>query len=43
VLPLLLILVSLVSPVLVPRYFAWSAAPFFLGSAGSRIGPSQAA
>jgi uncharacterized membrane protein len=30
VLPLLLLLVSRVTPVLVPRYFAWSAAPFFI-------------
>jgi hypothetical protein len=37
VLPLLLVLVSLVSPVLVPRYFAWSAAPFFL-LAGAGLG-----
>ena len=29
-LPLLLLLVSRVTPVLVPRYFAWSAAPFFI-------------
>lgn len=29
-LPLLLLLVSRVTPVLVPRYFAWSAAPFFV-------------
>ena len=28
--PLLLLLVSRVTPVLVPRYFAWSAAPFFI-------------
>jgi hypothetical protein len=37
VLPLMLVLVSLVSPVLVPRYFAWSAAPFFL-LAGAGLG-----
>jgi mannosyltransferase len=37
VLPMLLVLVSLVSPVLVPRYFAWSAGPFFL-LAGAGIG-----
>ncbi|HEX4194621.1 MAG TPA: glycosyltransferase family 39 protein [Stellaceae bacterium] len=30
VLPLLLLLVSRITPVLVPRYFAWSAAPFFI-------------
>jgi hypothetical protein len=30
VLPLLLLLLSRVTPVLVPRYFAWSAAPFFI-------------
>ncbi len=30
VLPVLLLLVSRVTPVLVPRYFAWSAAPFFI-------------
>ena len=29
-LPLLLLLVSFATPVLVPRYFAWSAAPFFV-------------
>ena len=34
-LPLLLILLSPIVPVLVPRYFAWSAAPFFvLAAAG---------
>jgi uncharacterized membrane protein len=30
VLPLMLLLVSLVVPVLAPRYFAWSAAPWFI-------------
>ncbi|HEY3917174.1 MAG TPA: glycosyltransferase family 39 protein [Stellaceae bacterium] len=36
-LPLLLLLVSLLTPVLVARYFAWSAAPFFV-LAGAGIG-----
>lgn len=35
--PLLLLPVSLVMPVLVPRYFAWSAAPFFV-LAGAGLG-----
>lgn len=30
VLPAMLLLISLAKPVLVPRYFAWSAAPFFV-------------
>jgi mannosyltransferase len=37
VLPLGLLLLSLVVPVLVPRYFAWSAAPFFI-LAGAGLG-----
>jgi mannosyltransferase len=37
VLPLGLLLVSLFVPVLVPRYFAWSAAPFFI-LAGAGLG-----
>lgn len=30
VLPALLMLIALITPILVPRYFAWSAAPFFV-------------
>jgi mannosyltransferase len=37
VLPALLLLVSFVTPILVPRYFAWSAAPFFV-LAGAGLG-----
>ncbi len=37
VLPLGLVLVSLFVPVMVPRYFAWSAAPFFI-FAGAGLG-----
>ena len=37
VLPLLLLLVSVLTPVLVARYFAWSAAPFFV-LAGAGLG-----
>jgi mannosyltransferase len=36
-LPLLLLAVSLYKPLLVPRYFAWSAAPFFI-LAGAALG-----
>ena len=39
VLPLTLLLVSLAVPVLAPRYFAWSAAPFFI-LAGAGLGSS---
>jgi hypothetical protein len=40
---LLLLLVSRVTPVLVPRYFAWSAAPFFIlaGAGIARLAPWQ--
>lgn len=37
VLPVSLLLVSLATPVLIPRYFAWSAAPFFI-LAGAGLG-----
>jgi mannosyltransferase len=37
VLPLLMVALSLVRPVLVPRYFGWSAAPFFV-LAGAALG-----
>jgi mannosyltransferase len=37
-LPLLLLLASFYKPLLVPRYFAWSAAPFFV-LAGAALGP----
>lgn len=45
VLPVSLLLISLATPVLIPRYFAWSAAPFFIlaGAGLGRLATKRAA